>query len=343
MNLKMLCVHILLTVLVASGASAEKIRFAVVSDTQGDQINEAINVRVFPAIVDNVLATDPPVQFVIVTGDLVNGSRDEAIASEQYAQWRQLASPWYQSNMTGLKVYALPGNHDLWNDANDGEFWRQAFPELPDNGPDTEKKMTYSFDVGPCHIAAVKTFSPIAGYRVDTDWLAQDLSASSAPVKLVFGPAPAYPALLHVGSSLDESPDQRNQFWDLLASQNVKAYFCGHEHLLDHWMYNGVHQIIAGGGGGFSTFHHYLIVDADEEELTINVHRYTGELYRQFTLSPQNPVAMDDRANPNRTIASVLLTDPVGLLDIVLPCFPSLLVLTPLIFLGFAGLGRDGC
>jgi len=311
-------------------ARADSVRFAVVSDTQGLSLTNTVNPVIFPEIVDHILKADPPVQFVIVTGDLAIGSPDDQVLRDQFSLWRQLAQPWYQSNMIGAKVYVLPGNHDLRSRTAYSQIWQQAFPEIPDNGPETSKKMTYSFDAGPCHLVALQTYRPGEGFKVDLEWLAQDLANSSAPVKLVFGHAPAFPIMLHIGTSLDQFPDLRDRFWDILAQNNVQAYFCGHEHVSDRWIYNNVQQIIMGSGGGYSVFFQYLIVDADENDVTVNVHlATTGELYNQYKLSETQSARTDDRSDPERTV-----------LDAV-PCLSSLIVVLPLFFLSFSVLTKE--
>jgi len=329
MNFRKSLVCLLGSLLFTSTSPAESIRFAVVSDTQGPTTNEAVNPRVFPKIVENVLKADPAVQFVIVTGDLTSGTDDNEQQLQEFLPWRQLAKPWYDSDMIGVKVYALPGNHDLRDSQAYAQIWQTAFPELPDNGPDTEQKLTYSFDVGPCHFVALKTVAPNEGYKVNLNWLAKDLAASSAPLKLVFGHAPAYPALLHIGTSLDSDPEMRNQFWDILANNHVKAYFCGHEHMSDHWIYKNVHQITLGGGGGFSLFFHYLIVDADENDVTVSVYCYTGEFHHQYKLSDTASVNNEDRTDPNRSVANAI------------PCLSTFAAIFPLCFMGLTLLTKN--
>jgi hypothetical protein len=295
-------VAVAIVLLAAAMARGDSARFAVVGDTRGTD-SEAINEDVFTQIIDSTLKADPPVQFVVVPGDLVTGSEFDPIVLMEFARWRQLAAPWYQSEMLGLKVYPVPGNHDLSNVIFYGGPWRIAFPELPTNGPAGEKKLTYSFDIGPCHLTVINTSSPVFGHRTNLDWLEQDLAASDAPVKLVFGHEPAFPKAGHICSSLDAFPDLQKQFWKILADNGVQAYFCGHEHTYDHWASDGVHQIITGGGGAPGNFLHYLIVDADESDVTVSVYRPSGELLEQYKLSDPPVIADDDpRPRPDCTV-----------------------------------------
>jgi len=277
----------------------ESVRFAVMGDSRGIGIN-SVNELVLTEIVDNVLQADPPVQFVVFLGDLVDGSEDPVILADQFQLWREIVGPWYESEMIGAKVYVVPGNWDL-RGPNYASLWQKAFPELPDNGPEGEKKLTYSFDVGPCHLSVISTSSPPARHLVDLDWLADDLAPSNAPIKLVFGHEPAYPAMLHIGSSLDKYPEERDRFWEILVENGVQAYFCAHEHMYDHWIKNEVHQIITGGAGAAGLGPHYLIVEADERDVTVTVYAYTGEFNDQYRLSETANVPSEDRSGRDRS------------------------------------------
>jgi len=285
--------------LVSAGpAAAETVHFAVVGDTQG--WTWGVNTLVFPAIVEQVLAAEPTIEFVVVVGDLVAGTHDEAAGSDllaQWARWRDAAGPWYRSAMTGLKVYPVPGNHDLYGPGADGELWRRTFPELPENGPAGEKRLTYSFDAGPVHLALVSTSAPGRRHLVDLDWLARDLESSEQPVKLVFGHEPAFPLFGAAACGLEQAAEARDAFWQLLADQGVGAYFCGHEHTYDHWYREGVHQIITGGGGGVGMCFHYLLVEADETDVRVRALRLNGEVLDEFALSQPELADQDDRSD----------------------------------------------
>jgi len=285
---------------------AETVRFAVLGDTRGSGEGDAVNESVFGDIIDDVLAADPPVQFVVILGDLVNGTGNAITMGQQFQVFRQVAAPWYESDMIGAKLYAVPGNHDLRNVFTYDTIWQTAFPELPDNGPEDEKKLVYSFDAGPVHLVVVNTSSPINNHRVDLDWLDADLAASDAPIKMVFGHDPAYPCDGHIGSSLDTYPVLRDAFWQMLVDYDVSVYFCAHEHLYDHWIKDSVHQIISGGGGAPGWFFHYLIVDADEEDATITVYKHNGQLYETYCLCETDNVASEERIASEPTIFDLL-------------------------------------
>lgn len=295
---KLHCLVIVLSLSLCSAiGNAESIRFAVVGDTQGTG-NLAVS-EGFSKIVNLVLAADPPVQFVLLTGDLIHGTKDNDQMLKDFLTWRLIAAPWYESNFLGLKVYPVPGNHDQINMNHYLDIWQSAFPELPDNGPRNEKKTTYSFDIGPCRFVAVNTSAAtFPGFHaVNTTWLAKDLAATEQPVIFVYGHDPAFPAGRHIGSSLDTRPERRDLFWKILTENNVKIYFCGHEHLYDHWMKDNVHQIITGSGGVPAEVFNYLIVDVDDDyNVSVSVYNANdNSLLDQFDLTDTQTVAKEDR------------------------------------------------
>jgi len=297
----------------------EPVRFVVISDTQGITPTLPINQAAIKILIQRILLLDPPAQFVIVTGDLVVGSEDDDLTREQFDLWYEAFADLYESDMWNLKVYPLPGNHDMRAD-NAIQVWQEMFDYLPDNGPEDEKKGTYSFDAGPCHLVAVNTDAPDRRHKIDLDWLADDLAASDKPIKIVFGHEPAYPVDGHTGSSLDKFPELRDEFWQILIENGVQAYFCGHEHIHSHWIYDGVHHIINGGGGGpmipliKNSFFHYIVVDATSNDVYIEVvdlHDFTQE---QFKLSDQEVTDIDMAGRPGDWLMSLL---PCGMVVLV--------------------------
>ncbi len=294
---------LLVLIVGVSVSYGDSVRFAVLGDTRGSGDN-SVNETIFSKIVEQVSSFDPPVEFVIVVGDLVLGSDRAGPMDQQFARWKQIAKPWYDSDkMIGAKVYVVPGNHD--QGILKQHYWQEAFDYLPDNGPEGEKFFTYSFEFGPVHFSVVNTSAPslLGSHTVNLDWLKDDLANTDKPIKLVFGHEPAYPAGPHRGSSLDAIPPKRDKFWKLLVDNGVKAYFCGHEHIYDHWIKDGVHQIISGGAGapGPLSFH-YLIVDADDNDVTVSVYKVAdGKLKESYKLSQTEGVPNEDRSDSGST------------------------------------------
>jgi hypothetical protein len=332
---KLIAFIIGLVLMIAMPLTAESVRFAVVGDTQADYLDKTpVNDKVFGEIVQLVLAADPPVQFVLQAGDLINGDFNTQNRIAELEHWRSVAQPWYDSDFLGLKVYPTPGNHDQVNPASFLETWQTAFPELPENGPANAKKMTYSFNIGQCHFAVVNTSSPrrLDRHAVDLEWLESDLASTTQPVKFIIGHEPAYPIKRHVATSLDARPQKRDAFWQLLAKYNVKAYFCGHEHIYDHWIKDGVHQIITGSGGAPSELHNYLLVDVDDDNnITVSVYDIEGNtLIEQYNLADTETVPSEDRISDINLFYEVVDSLPCSafLIFLALPFYTSLCTIT---------------
>jgi hypothetical protein len=167
--------------------------------------------------------------------------------------------------------FPLPGNHDFGK--ADYAFLRDydydsngpAEPNIVNLGPEPCPHTTYSFDYQNAHFVALNVYCTedshwgIDGGITDViyDWLAADLAATDAEHIFVFGHEPAFPQpdektglIRHQGWSLDEYPEARDRFWQLLKDEGVAAYFCGHSHNYSAVRIDGVWQIEAGQAMG---------------------------------------------------------------------------------------------
>ncbi|MBA7511631.1 hypothetical protein ES705_03627 [subsurface metagenome] len=130
----------------------------------------------------------------------------------------------------------------------------------PNSGPANCEQTTYSYDVGDIHVAVINVYyngTSDTGTNGDVvnalfDWLKNDLRSTAKPYKVVAAHEPAYPEAWqrHVGDSLDGHPDNRDRFWNLLKTERVLAYFCGHTHNHKFEQYDGVFECDAGACGG---------------------------------------------------------------------------------------------
>jgi tartrate-resistant acid phosphatase type 5 len=75
-------------------------------------------------------------------------------------------------------------------------------------------------------------------------WLDQALGSSAAPWKLVVGHHPIYSAGLGHGSE----QDLIDKLLPILQKHGVQAYFCGHDHDLQHLQAGNLQLFISGGG-----------------------------------------------------------------------------------------------
>ena len=171
----------------------------------------------------------------------------------------------------GFRWYPVVGNHELPGAGSEGSLgenmdWLRSFAVgLVNPGPAPCPTTTYSFDQQGVHFAVINEYcdssSDAAAFGSISDtlyaWLQADLSASSAPLKLVIGHEPAFPQpdmdnarVRHVGDSLDMFPEDRDRFWALLVDRGVTAYICGHTHDFSIVQFSGVWQIDAGHARG---------------------------------------------------------------------------------------------
>jgi hypothetical protein len=289
-------------------------RFAVMGDSRSGSV-AGVNEKVLSELVNECLQRD--IDFVLFPGDLVNGAAaDFALFEEQLWNWIRVMRPLYDA---GIRVYACRGNHDIadmWyalpdelpNPAdNYAERWLSVFGdddyplyELPDNGPDGEKHMTYSVVHKNALIVSLDQYGGM-NYRplhyVNQEWLDSQLESNVKPHVFVFGHEPAFRTLHY--DCLDAHPDRRDALWRSLAAAGGRAYFCCHDHYYDHARVddgdgnpnNDVHQLIVatagaplyawtgpydGNNGDFTIeqVHHaeqygYVLVNVDDVDVTL--------------------------------------------------------------------------
>jgi predicted phosphodiesterase len=229
-----------------SAARCEAFRFVVTGDTRGSDngVNAVILAEMAQATIDE--AAD----FIVVTGDLVNGSTDPMILQSQLTAWRNVMQPLYDAN---IGVYVCRGNHDTGSKAS----WDAVFSgsyAMPDNGPAGEENITYSFAHENGSFVVLDQYGAHLN-RVNQAWLDTELASNALPHVFVFGHVPAF-SVYHL-DCLDDYPDARNRFWQSIASGCGRIYFTGHDHFYNHARIddgdgnadNDLHQIITGAGG----------------------------------------------------------------------------------------------
>lgn len=74
------------------------------------------------------------------------------------------------------------------------------------------------------------------------------LSHSVAPWKIVVGHHPLISSGQNSLSELDNLRQMRNTLLPIFKRHKIAAYFCGHEHVLEHDLIEGVHLFISGAG-----------------------------------------------------------------------------------------------
>ncbi|MHC4759029.1 MAG: metallophosphoesterase family protein, partial [Planctomycetota bacterium] len=225
---------------------ADEFKFVVISDTQGSDGN-GVNSAILEEIVQETI--DEQADFVLVSGDLVDGTIGQSSLESQLLHWRDVMQPVYDAN---IGVYPVRGNHD----SGDKSVWDGVFSGayiLPDNGPVDENNVTYSFIHENTLIIGLDQYTN--PHRINQTWLQEQLLSNSQPHVFVFGHEPAF-KLKH-DDCLDDYPNQRDSFWASLVESGARTYFCGHDHCYDHARIddgdgnsnNDIHQIITVSGG----------------------------------------------------------------------------------------------
>lgn len=244
-----------LALLLAAGCEEQVLRssstetswqFIVTGDSRSDGENNGVNIRILGELAAEIAAGDA--EFVLVPGDLVNGYEDPETMQSQFETWLKVMKPVYDA---GIGVYPIRGNHDL-GEPQDVAAWNKFFDYLPDNGPQGEKNLTYSFTHNNALIIGVDQY--IKESRVNQSWLDEQLAANTKTHIFVFGHEPAFEA--DHEDCLDNYPANRDRFWASIEKAGVRAYFCGHDHFYNHASAdndgnpaNDVHQYIVGTAG----------------------------------------------------------------------------------------------
>ena len=262
-----------------SAAYAQSFKFAVMTDSRGSY--NGVNEPVLSELVKHLIANHSDIKFLLFPGDFANGSKTGPDSTYQsWLFWKEIMSPIYKNdNLLTPKIFVTVGNHDVQNRFDETNF-RKTFPDMPQNGPEDEKGLTYSFDFMNTHIIMITTNRWYYGNPEDTtddrrdwryikhmDWLEKDIiSAKEKGAEHIFvlGHEPAFPVGGHlrdclpnlgkdVKLPLDSTRrfylDNRNIFWNIMTMHKVSAYICGHEHVYGRENIGGVYHITAGSAG----------------------------------------------------------------------------------------------
>lgn len=243
---------------------------------------------VFREIIESIQADDP--ELILFAGDARAGGF--GISNRRARRWLK--------SWGGLanRVVTVPGNHDYarrgtppwtwlghWSAyAGLSRFDDRAFVlRLPD-------LTVIGLDTGP------------EGGRVDRaqlEWAdQQDLGGV---VRIAVFHAPAFPTSLHIGSSLDASPAERDALVEHLRRWKVSLAINGHEHLYARRVIEGtppITQLIIGGGGAglyenaspevlvSRSEYHYLLLDVAENQISATSLTPAGQIVDQFSVFP---------------------------------------------------------
>lgn len=224
-------------------AEVAPLRFAVAGDSHNSG-------KVYRRLLEGVV--DDGVAFLIHTGDLVYSQGTEA-------QWQK-----FEALMADfpLPFYPVPGNHDSLGGELNGYLAYSGAPSA-----------AYSFDRGTVHFALADSHNG-GMTAAGLDWLRQDLSATSQPVKIV---------VLHHPPFDPDGGDHvmafgKKKFMSLVAELDVDYVFTGHIHAYARGERDGVQYVVTGGAGRTLYYdghpqavNHYLLVTVQGESITVEL------------------------------------------------------------------------
>jgi len=309
----------------SSGLLTEKPwKFIVTCDSRGS--TNGIQQTALSELVNEILTQSA--DFVLFPGDLVSGYKSIGPAGfeAQLRAWIEITEPVYNA---GIGVYVSRGNHeimDVWGysirpdiDPEDNHatrwlnvFGSELYPEqmLPDNGPASEKYMTYAVTHKNAFIVSLDQYAGInhdAVHMINQQWLDAQLAANTMPHIFIAGHEPAFRAM-H-SDCLENHRLQRDAFWASIRNAGGRTYFTGHDHFYDHARIddgdgnpdNDIHQYIIGTGGaglypwsppysgnnsyytveqlGHAEKYGYVLVEVDDLNVTLTwMQRHTNDL-----------------------------------------------------------------
>jgi 3',5'-cyclic AMP phosphodiesterase CpdA len=258
-------------------------RFAVIGDTR-DYSSGGVNVKTMRAILEKIKSEKP--DFIVVTGDMITGSTKSRVHANRLKKWKGVIEKY------GIPYYICVGNHEIESEMSENII-RSVF-EMPENGPTGFKELAYTFDYKNAHFVTLDTEAFNNFHAVGEEqlkWLKEGLEKNQKRIIFIFGHDPAYPVHDHIGSSLDKYSAQRDELWGIFKQYKVSAYFCGHEHLYNRSIYDGIYQIITGGGGapisapeGKGGFNNFIVVDVKDNG-TVNITTKDIDGFIQFTVT----------------------------------------------------------
>ncbi|MEJ2209774.1 MAG: metallophosphoesterase [Anaerolineae bacterium] len=227
----------------AAPTEVAELRFAVAGDSHN---SGKVYGRVLKSVADRGAA------FLIHTGDLVYSQGTEA----QWQKFEKLMADF------PLPFYPVPGNHDSLNGELDGYLAHSGAPAA-----------AYSFDRGTVHFALADSHNG-GMTAAGLDWLRQDLSATTQPVKIV---------VLHHPPFDPDGGDHvmafgNNKFMNLVAELGVDYVFSGHIHAFVRGEREGVQYDISGGAGRTlyydghpQAMNHYVLVTVRGEDVIVEM------------------------------------------------------------------------
>jgi acid phosphatase len=192
--------------------------------------------------------------FMVSVGD---NFYEDGVASVLDLHWQNSFENVYAAKSLQAPWYVILGNHDYRGNVEaqldygkahprwimPARYYRQVYPINA-----SSRMECFYIDTSPMMSEYIPDDAMRAVRTQDVPlqlaWLDKALGDSTAPWKLVFGHHPIYSAGLGHGSE----KDLITQLLPILQKHKVQAYFCGHDHDLQHLKTGDLHLILSGGG-----------------------------------------------------------------------------------------------
>lgn len=186
-----------------------------------------------------------------------------------------------------IAFYPMMGDHDAIG-INASEIFQDEL-NIKNISPSPNKEIRYTVSIENAFFAIVPTNYYDAEHQQiiqhtlspnTLNWLKTVLKEAKPHHRYLFvmGHEPAYstPSIFYKRSGLDNNPEQRDAFWNILKENEVLAYFSSHEHVYDRSNRDGIWQIVSGGGGSplnegqnNHAFFHGLLLTIPQDENSI--------------------------------------------------------------------------
>lgn len=286
---------------------ADLLRFFVIGDWGR---NGMCCQRDVAAEMENVAAHWNP-SFVVAVGDNFYHRGIEKFDAEQVDDsWRQVYLHPYPT-MSKLVWKSIPGNHDHLGNihaqielARKEKRWHMPathyFEQLAGG------RILFAFlDTTPMYYTRSQltvfrgNVTKRAAITEQINALEKQLKASKATWNIVFGHHPLFSSGDHVIGEAINHKMMRDRLLKLFADNRVAAYFCGHEHTLEHSVSNNVHFFVSGAGSKISPiFDHipenvfsagrqgFMAVSIQASSLNVKAVDMTGAVLHSATISP---------------------------------------------------------
>jgi len=232
-------------------ANSKRIRFFVIGDWgRGGTDRQKETADCMADIADRVKP-----DFVVSTGD---NFYDCGVKDEHDLQWELSFETVYHQKSLQIPWYAVLGNHDYMLNPEAQVVYTQKSRrwKMPSRfyhqtlkiGP-LEEALLVFIDTNTMISEHYHELSPLNIQGQDMgrqlQWLEESLRSSRAKWKLVFG----HHVLFSGGSMHGNNPELIERLTPIFEQYGVQAYFCGHEHDLQHLKPKGkTHYFVSGAG-----------------------------------------------------------------------------------------------